>query len=252
MAHEFELSKEIELAATPEQVWDAIATGPGIDSWFMGRTEIEPREGGRSRFTMMGGAEQSTVTIWKPGERFAYRSDEGPDGAFMALDYLIEGRDGGSTVLRLVQSGVLGDDWESEYEALGVGWDMYLHTLAQYLAHFPGRTATGIVSAARPKAGDPEHVWAALTGALGLSGSVTQGAPVRLAVEGLPVIQGVVDYAGLPTFLGVRTGDGLYRFIHSGPSRGNVLVLGHHVFSDDVDEQTAEAAWNSWLDRLLA
>ncbi|WP_433500424.1 SRPBCC family protein [Sphaerimonospora sp. CA-214678] len=252
MAHEFELSKEIELAATPEQVWDAIATGPGIDSWFMGRTEIEPREGGRGRFTMMGGVEQSTVTAWKPGERFAYRSDESPGGAFMALDYLIEGRGGGSTVLRLVQSGVLGDDWESEYEALGVGWDMYLHTLAQYLAHFPGRTTTGIVSAARPKAGDPEQVWTALTGALELSGPIAQGAPVRLAVEGLPAIEGVVDYAGLPTFLGVRTGDGLYRFIHSGPSRGNALVLGHHIFSDDVDEQTAETAWNSWLDRLLA
>ena len=30
----------------------------------------------------------------------------------MAFEYLIEGRDGGSTVLRLVHSGMLGDDWE--------------------------------------------------------------------------------------------------------------------------------------------
>ncbi|WP_143737006.1 SRPBCC domain-containing protein [Microbispora sp. GKU 823] len=45
MPHEFELHKEIELDATPEQVWEAIATGPGVDSWFMGRTEIEPVEG---------------------------------------------------------------------------------------------------------------------------------------------------------------------------------------------------------------
>ena len=42
MGHEFELRKEITLAASPEQVWDAIATGPGMDAWFMGRNEIEP------------------------------------------------------------------------------------------------------------------------------------------------------------------------------------------------------------------
>ena len=35
--------------ATPEEVWQAIATGPGIDSWFMGRNEVEPGEGGRPR-----------------------------------------------------------------------------------------------------------------------------------------------------------------------------------------------------------
>ena len=37
MGHEFEADKRAELDATPEQVWEAIATGPGIDSWFMGR-----------------------------------------------------------------------------------------------------------------------------------------------------------------------------------------------------------------------
>ena len=31
MAHPFEVRKDIEVDATPEQVWEAIATGPGID-----------------------------------------------------------------------------------------------------------------------------------------------------------------------------------------------------------------------------
>ncbi len=43
MAHPFELSYEIEVDASPKEVWEAIATGPGVDSWFMGRNEIEPR-----------------------------------------------------------------------------------------------------------------------------------------------------------------------------------------------------------------
>ena len=52
MAHPFEVSKEIEVDATPEEVWEAIATGPGIDSWFMGRNEVEPGEGGKARMVL--------------------------------------------------------------------------------------------------------------------------------------------------------------------------------------------------------
>ena len=35
---------EVEVAGTPEQVWDAIATGAGISSWFL-PTDLEPRRG---------------------------------------------------------------------------------------------------------------------------------------------------------------------------------------------------------------
>ena len=37
---------EVEVPGTPEEVWRAIATGPGISSWFV-PTEIEERVGGR-------------------------------------------------------------------------------------------------------------------------------------------------------------------------------------------------------------
>ncbi|MEU7884396.1 SRPBCC domain-containing protein [Microbispora bryophytorum] len=250
MPHEFELRKEVELDATPEQVWEAIATGPGVDSWFMGRTEIEPAEGGRGRFTMFGNSEGTTVTGYEPGKRFAFRGDGNPDGTFMAMEYLIEGRDHGSTVLRLVQHGFLGDGWETEFEAMGVGWDMYLHKLVQYLTYFRGRPAT-VVSAVRPQAAESAPAWAAIKDALGLPDTVRLGDPVRLAVDGLPPEEGVVDYTGFPAFLGLRTADGLYRFIHSGPKRGNVVVLGHHVFAEDADQEHVEAAWRSWLSRLF-
>ncbi|MDG4788001.1 hypothetical protein O7626_19000 [Micromonospora sp. WMMD1102] len=61
-AHEFELIHDITVPATPEQVWAAIATGPGIDSWFMGRNEVEPREGGTASMTMFGNTEGATIT----------------------------------------------------------------------------------------------------------------------------------------------------------------------------------------------
>jgi len=249
MGHPFELGKEIELSATPEEVWAAIATGPGIDSWFMGRSEVEPGEEGRHRFTMAGQVEEATVTAWEPGKRYAYQSEPGPDGTFMAIEYLIEGRDQGSTVLRMVHSGMLGDDWETEYEALRVGWDMYLGTLAAYLAHFAGGAGTP-VTAFRPDAGDPDQVWAAVAGAFGLAGPAVEGERVRLELPGLPPVDGVVDLVGPPTYFGVRTPDALYRFLHSGTDRGNVLVVGHHIFAADPEPARTQQAWADWLTRL--
>ena len=38
----------VEVPGTPEEVWEAIATGPGITSWFI-PIEVEEREGGTSR-----------------------------------------------------------------------------------------------------------------------------------------------------------------------------------------------------------
>ena len=36
---------EIEVPGTPEEVWRAIATGPGISSWYVPHV-VEEREGG--------------------------------------------------------------------------------------------------------------------------------------------------------------------------------------------------------------
>lgn len=143
MSRKFELPKEVELAAGPEQVWEAIATSPGISSWFMGPHEIEPRVGGTMKLTIGDFSEQATITAWDPPKRLAYRGDAGPDGSFHAMEYLSKGREGTSTVLKFVHSGVLSDDWGTEYEDMtSHGWDRYLHTLAQYLTYFTGRPGT--------------------------------------------------------------------------------------------------------------
>jgi uncharacterized protein YndB with AHSA1/START domain len=244
MPHEFELRKEIILEATPEQVWEAIATGPGLDGWFMGRNQVEPREGGRSSMTVGDHTEEATVTAWEPPRRFAYRAGT-PDG-FMAFEWLVEGRDDGTCVLRLVQSGVLGDDWEGEYDALDRGWGMYLHQLAQYLRHFRGRPATP-VTLMGPGPGDADQLWPRLWRGLGLAGKPAEGDRVRLTPEGLDPVEGVVDYLS-PDILGVRADDGLYRFICG--FEGSVGV-GHHLYGDDVDPGQAEATWRAWLGRLV-
>ncbi|GII81442.1 hypothetical protein Sru01_64240 [Sphaerisporangium rufum] len=246
MAHEFDLRKQITLEATPEQVWEAIATGPGQDAWFMGRNEVEPRPGGVTRQHVGGHAEEGVVTAWEPPRRFAFRG--GADGAFMACEFIVEGRERGSTVLRMVQSGVLGDDWDTEYDALNRGWDLYLHTLEQYLTHFTGRRAA-VIFGARPAEEGGVPVWPVLERGLGITGPLSPGDRVRLTPEGLDPIDGVVDYAR-PDFLGVRTEDALYRFIRG---MHDTLVIGHHVFdhAGRADPAELEQAWNDWLAKIF-
>lgn len=248
MAHPFELTNEFQVDATPEEVWDAIATGPGVDAWFMGRNEIEPREGGTVRTIMRGGTEESTVQAWEPPNRLAYRTPEGPDGALHAFEYIVEGRGKGSTVVRWVHSGFLGENWESEYEGLSEGDPMYFDKLRVYLTYFRGRTATP-VEAFGPAVPDRDEAWTTLHRALGLQSTPSLGDRVRLMPEGLPVLDGVVDWLSRD-FLGVRTDDGIYRFMHIA-AFGGITGVGHHVFDDALDQKEAEEAWGAWLEKVF-
>jgi uncharacterized protein YndB with AHSA1/START domain len=130
----------VTVDATPEQVWEALTNPAQVDSWFMGRSEIDPRLGGAVKTDLGDFVMESTVVAWEPGRRLRHETDTGPDGRRMAFEYLIEGQ-GGKTVIRVVHSGVLGDDWEGEYEALKEGNPVYVRKLAAYLTHFAGRTA---------------------------------------------------------------------------------------------------------------
>jgi uncharacterized protein YndB with AHSA1/START domain len=233
----FEIRKEVVLEATPEQVWQAITTPEGLAGWSPPPHKLP----------------EGAVVNREPPRRLAVRTPEQPNGAFHAFEYIIEARDGGTTVLRFVHSGFLGNDWDAEYsyeQLTGHGWDMYLHTLAQYLKYFPGRPATYIGALAPPTAAATE-AWPVLEKGLGLTGPAKPGERVRLTPEGLPPIEGVVDYAepGM-SFLAVRTRDGLYRF-HDLSIMDMPIAVGHHIFAD-IDREAAERAWKSWLDRLFA
>jgi uncharacterized protein YndB with AHSA1/START domain len=247
MGHDFETRNEITVDATPEQVWEAIATGPGIDSWFMGRTTVEPRLGGRSDFELGGEpAGSSTITAWDPPNHFAFTGDPGPDGSFHAFEYLVEGRDAGSTVVRWVHSGFIGhDDWEHEYDALRKGDPMYLGTLLAYLTYYRGRFATPI-SAWAPPQPDADTAWGGLLRGLGLSDKAEPGDQVQLTLPDGTAYTGVVDSALVPSFILVRTDDALLKFVGGGGHIG----VGHHIFSPVPDEAAATDQWQRWLTSL--
>jgi len=76
---------EVEVPGTPEEVWQAIATGPGISSWFV-PTEFEERDGKPVAVTLNFGPgmeSRSTVTAWDPPRKFAAQG-EGWGGASVA------------------------------------------------------------------------------------------------------------------------------------------------------------------------
>ncbi|SDK61953.1 SRPBCC family protein [Nonomuraea jiangxiensis] len=234
MGHEFELPQEAVVGATPEEVWAAITTGPGIDSWFMGRTEVA---GGVIR-TLFGDAAMpdSTVTAADPPRRFAHASDKTDDGRFVAYEFLIEGRDRGSTQIRLVTSGFLpGDDWQDEFEAMSEGLTMYFATLVEYLDHFAGRAATPLTEFG-PPVRDWPRAWEILYAEFG--GDPRPGDRVRIGPG--RSIEGVVYFRNSQT-LGIRTPDALYRFIQGfhGP-----MIAAHLLFEDGAGPRP------SWRARL--
>jgi len=246
MVHEFEIARDIEVDAPPDKVWEAVASGRGWDSWFMGRNEIEQREGGRVRWSIGGFTAGSTVTTWDPPNRFVSTGDRMPDGSMHSFDYSIDQREGGGSTIRYVHSGALSGDWEAEYEAMSEGDPMYLAKLAEYVTYFSGRFAVS-VDAWGPSVSDRDRMQAMFRQALGLSDDVKVDEAVRLTPDGFEAIEGVVDHVS-PSFLGVRSDDALYRFI---ASFEGASMIGHHLFAEGVDRQKAEAAWSSWLTRVF-
>ena len=58
---------EVEVPGTPEQVWAAIATGPGISSWFV-PTEVDGRAGGKIACDFGGGMLMATLQAYLYGD----------------------------------------------------------------------------------------------------------------------------------------------------------------------------------------
>lgn len=239
MTRAFEVVREIDLPASPDDAWTALTANTA--AWQF-PTGLEIPAGASP-------PEGSPVTAWDPPELFVVRM-EAPDGTFNALEYTITTRDGGTAHLRYVHSGILADEWEGQYDAIGAHTDFYLHTLGQYLEHFNGRAVryVGQPSAGiegPPAAGKPDAMDVLRTALGAAHGEV--GDAVRAPLGRAGSLDGVIDYA-TPDFLGVRTDVGLFRFF--GRNRfGSVVGMSAHLFGDSA---VTEADLREWLDSVYA
>jgi uncharacterized protein YndB with AHSA1/START domain len=239
MPREFETRNEIQVAATPEQVWDAIATGPGVDAWFLGRTEIEPGKSVRTEFPG-GFTLDSKVTDWDPPHRLAYRGEPSETGELHAFEFLVEGREGSTTVVRIVHSGALAN-WDDEFDAMREGDAIYFGKLGAYLEHFAGATGRSFFTQ-QEKAGDRDAVMAAVRARLGLPDGAAEGDRVQTAPDGLEALDGVIDVAA-PHVLGLRTDDAIVRFFHA---------MGTLVVEENRYGGAAPRDWQGWLEQVAA
>ena len=243
MSRAFEVTREIDLPAAPDDVWAAITADTAAWQFPAG---IEPAADGSP-------PEDAPVTTWEPPNRLVIRV-QSPDGTFNALDYTIEARAGGTAHLRYVHSGILADGWEDQYDAIGAHTDFYLHTLGEYLAHFNGRDVTYVGQPSAgiegPEAAGTPDAMDALRAAVGVSADAGVGDAVHAPLGDAGTLEGVIDYA-TPEFLGVRTDDGLYRFFGRN-HYGSVVGMSAHLFVDGVDAGAREAELKSWLDGVYA
>jgi uncharacterized protein YndB with AHSA1/START domain len=241
MSREFEIVRDVDLPASPEDVWTAITADTA--AWqFPTGMEIpagaSPREG-------------APVTEWDRPHRLAIRM-QAPDGSFNALEYTIEARAGGTAHLRYVHSGILADDWEDQYDAIGAHTDFYLHTLGQYLQHFKGRPVTYVGQPSAgiegPEAAGTPDAMDMLRAALGIGNGAAVGDAVHAELGGAGSLEGVIDYL-TPQFIGIRDDDGLWRFFGRNHF-GGVVGMSAHLFRDDVDAEASEAVLKAWLDAV--
>lgn len=180
----------VQVPGTPEEVWKAIATGAGVTSWFI-PFAIEGREGGRVEMDFGSfGKEEATVAAWEPPHRFVYSGGQG--GKALAYEWLVEARDGGTCVVRLVNSGFgYGEDWDGEYDGMSEGWLIFLESLRLHLTHHRGQQAHAAVSTVM-LAGPNQAGWATLCRALGLPTDVAEGAAFRTG-DPAPLLSGRVE-----------------------------------------------------------
>jgi len=228
----FEIQKEIELPASAEQVWAAIATGPGLAAWFMSM-DIDPNS--------------SMVVAWQPGQHLAIQTPAEADGSSQTFDYRIDSAESAHTLLRFSHRGTMAGDANSYARMMGYGWDMYLYTLGQYLTHFAGQPAVYIEAEA--SASGPDD-WSLLLQALGGAASLGLGSPISFDLGEAGIATGVIDY-NTATFLGARTANALIRF-HGRALIAMPIAVSHHAYGESVDAAAITAGWQSWLTTTLA
>jgi uncharacterized protein YndB with AHSA1/START domain len=246
---------ETEAPGTPEEVWQAIATGPGISSWFV-PSEVEERAGGVTTSHFGPGMDSlATITAWEPPHRFVAESkdDMGPDGPTVATEWIVETRSGGTCTVRVVHRWFTDSDaWDEQFEGHTYGWLAFFRILRLYLASFAGQDATPVqVMGVAPE--PKEEAWAELLGGLGLAGAAV-GERVETR-DGAPPLAGVVSWAGQPAWaeellLRIEKPAPGMAHVSAHPMGGQVFLVTRLFFFGDVAAAAAaqaEVAWQAWL-----
>jgi uncharacterized protein YndB with AHSA1/START domain len=135
------MTAEIRTSASPQQAWEAWADPEKIAQWFTDKAEGKAVAGAVVTwiFERFNYRIPYDVIASEPGERFAIRWNA-PAGQNPGILDVRIAREGGETVIRLVNSGFKeGAEWDDEYEGTSSGWQMSLALLRHYLENYFGQ-----------------------------------------------------------------------------------------------------------------
>lgn len=250
---------EIEVPGSPEEVWRAIATGPGISSWFV-PTVVEERVGGKATASFGPGMDSlSTITVWEAPQRTVAESkDLGPDAPTIASEWTVEAGSGGTCRVRVVHSLFAdSDNWDKELEAWEAGWPEFLRILNLYLTHFRGEPCTLLPLSASTSI-SPGEAWKTLTEALGVA-DATEGARCEVGVAGMISVEADVERVGKPPHaeeLLLRTGaplPGLAHFFALKMGKQTTISLRFYVYGEAAPMVVDGASpfMGAWLNGLF-
>lgn len=241
---------EIEVPGTPDEVWRAIATGPGITSWYVPH-QIEEQQDGKATFSFGPGMEgEGVVTAWEPPHRFKLEGAEPGEG--LAFEWTVQARDEGTCVVRLVNSGFGdGDEWDAQYDAMTNGWSIFLTNLRLHLEYFAPLSATASLPMAvwEKKLDD---AWTHLTDHLDIPAEVAAGDRITVSGAGAPHLSGVV----------VKASKGWYSLLIDAPASGTGFISAEahgdmtavsiwtYLYNDEgkAASASAEPIWRDWLE----
>ena len=244
---------EVEVPGTPEEVWQAIATGPGISSWFV-PTEFEERDGKPVAVTLNFGPgmeSRSVVTAWDPPRMFAAQGEGWGGSPGIADEWTVEARAGGVCVVRVVHSLFAStDDWDNQLEGTESGWPGFFRILRIYLTHFRGQRSA-MMQWMAPTAGTEAEAWDELTMALGLNGVIA--GQRWTAPAGVPEQGGAIEYVSQ------RPGSALVRLDTPGPGVAafgavnfggqSMVTLSVYLYGDQAAGTVARETplWEAWV-----
>lgn len=252
------IAVETEVPGTPEEVWQAIATGPGITAWFV-PTQLEEREKGSIVMDFGPGMEsKAEIQEWDPPRRFTAENKEGmgPGAPPMATEWTIEAKAGGTCRVRVVHSWFAStDDWDKQFESVEKGWPAFFRILKSYLTHFRGEPCTQLrvmAFTSEPK----EKAYAEFTQPLGL-----MGANVGQSVESsgdAPRFKGIVEHvaskASPELTLRLEAPAPGNAHVSAMPMGGQVyLYVCLYLYGEAARAvvEREEPLWRAWLDRLF-
>jgi uncharacterized protein YndB with AHSA1/START domain len=209
---------QVEVPGTPEEVWKAIATGPGISAWFV-PTKVDGRVGGAIALDFGGGMVSSAeITAWQPPHRLVAEDKTWLQGGPpVATEWSVEAKKGGTCIVRVVHSLFAStDDWDGQLESTEHGWPGYFRVLRHYLEHHAGETAASFVLMA-PVAEGADSTWDKLSNALGAR-APRVGQAMRAEAQGGAVFAGTVKAVDR-----VPQGNGVMLVVNT-PAPGVVLA----------------------------